>query len=70
MKIVNCVPHPMTIHTRGGVVILVVSALTALHAPERLDLYSPGPLIRDEQGRTIGCEGLRQYVAAIDSASK
>jgi hypothetical protein len=41
-------------------VILVVSALVA-EAAERLDVMSPGELLRDENGGIIGAKGLSSY---------
>lgn len=37
---------------------LVVSRLVAEACPERADLLIPGPAIRDEAGRAVGCDGL------------
>lgn len=37
---------------------LVVSRLVAEACPERDDLLLPGPAIRDETGRIVGCRGL------------
>ena len=39
----------------------IVSAMIASHpdATGRTDIYSPGDLIRDDQGRPIACDGLR-----------
>ena len=37
--------------------LLIVSALVRLANPGRLDLLSPGKLVRDEKGRIVGCEG-------------
>lgn len=42
-------------------VILVVSALVA-GAVNRVDVYSPGNLLRDGEGNVIGAEGLCAYV--------
>lgn len=39
-------------------VYLVVSRLVAAACPERKDLLIPGPLVRDDEGRVIGCRGL------------
>lgn len=41
-------------------VVLVVSAMVRTHASMegRLDVASPGPLVRDAQGQPIGCQGL------------
>lgn len=41
-------------------VLLVVSALVA-EAAERLDVMSPGELLRDENGVIIGAKGLCSY---------
>jgi len=38
--------------------VLVVSRLVAGARPDRTDLVFPGELIRDDQGRPIGCRGL------------
>ena len=40
--------------------ILVVSLLVKQAAGNRFDLASPGQLIRDEEGRPIGCDGLNK----------
>lgn len=39
-------------------VFLVVSTMVRVACPDRDDLLSPGPLVRDEEGRPVGCEGL------------
>jgi hypothetical protein len=36
----------------------VVSGQVRTALPHRLDLYSPGDLVRDEKGVVIGCRGL------------
>lgn len=36
----------------------IVSRLVASACPERKDLLIPGPLVRDEDGKVIGCNGL------------
>lgn len=38
--------------------IFIVSLLVRQAMPERKDLYSPGKLLRNEQGQPIGCVGL------------
>ena len=43
----------------GRVCITSRSIAARLRRP---DVVSPGPLIRDEEGRVIGCSGLRRYV--------
>ena len=40
-------------------VFLIVSGMVASAAP-RTDVLSPGDLVRDENGRPIGCRGLRR----------
>jgi len=40
-------------------VVLIVSGMVASAEP-RLDLMSPGPLVRDDEGKVIGCLGLRR----------
>ena len=37
---------------------LVVSAMVRLAAPGRADLFSPGELVRGEDGQPKGCKGL------------
>jgi hypothetical protein len=39
-------------------VIYVVSRIVKNAAPERKDVYAPGPAVRDRDGRVMGCEGL------------
>lgn len=39
-------------------VFLVVSRLVASACLDRRDLLIPGPLLRDESGKVIGCKGL------------
>ena len=39
-------------------VFLIVSRLVASACPERHDLLIPGPLVRGEDGRPRGCQGL------------
>lgn len=38
--------------------IFIVARLVAAAAPDRKDLMIPGPMIRDDQGRVIGADGL------------
>jgi hypothetical protein len=38
-------------------VLLIVSALVADASPDRLDLVSPGELVRDDKGQPVGCKG-------------
>jgi len=38
--------------------LYLVSALVAQAAPNRVDLVTPGELVRDEAGRVVGCRGL------------
>ena len=39
-------------------VALIVSRLVAAALPERNDLFFPNQLVRDDQGRIIGCKSL------------
>lgn len=39
-------------------IIYVVSASVRQVLPKRVDIVSPGELIRDQDGRPIGCKGL------------
>lgn len=39
-------------------IMFVVSLLVRQALPDRMDLASPGELIRDEEGLPIGCKGL------------
>lgn len=39
-------------------VMLIVSAMVRAALPDRKDLVSPGDLVRDDQGRVIGCKSL------------
>ena len=38
---------------------LIVSAIVKIACPARSDLLSPGELIRDSEGKVVGCKGLR-----------
>lgn len=38
--------------------IYIVSRLVAAACPDRDDLVIPGPLLRDNDGKVIGCDGL------------
>ena len=40
-------------------IFYVVSSLVKSAVPDREDVLSPGELIRDENGRPIGCRGLK-----------
>tara|TARA_Y100000389_G_scaffold183090_1_gene200234 strand:- start:1542 stop:1901 length:360 start_codon:yes stop_codon:yes gene_type:complete len=40
-------------------VVLIVSGMVASRSPRR-DVVSPGPLVRDDKGKPIGCRGLRR----------
>lgn len=39
-------------------VAYIVSRLVASACPSRIDLLIPGPMIRDDDGKVIGCRGL------------
>lgn len=58
---------PLTVPTYGHVVglpdpepgvLLIVSMLVKAAQPHRADLVSPGELVRDQEGRIIGCRSL------------
>jgi len=58
---------PLTRTTMGKVeglpspqpgVLYVVSMVVRAACPERKDVASPGPLVRDEKGQPCGCQGL------------
>ena len=38
----------------------IVSAQVRMALPERKDLLSPGDLVRDDEGRPIGCNGFNR----------
>lgn len=40
-------------------VAFIVSGMVEAQA-DRNDVYSPGPLVRDQKGKPVGCEGLKQ----------
>lgn len=40
--------------------IYVVSGLVRSQLQGRPDVFSPGKLVRDEQGKPVGCHGLRR----------
>jgi hypothetical protein len=39
-------------------VFYIVSAIVLMAAPQRTDIFAPGPLIRTAEGHIIGCRGL------------
>lgn len=39
-------------------VAYIVSGMVAAAVPGRPDVFSPGPLVRDDAGKPIGCNGL------------
>ena len=41
--------------------VFIVSGMVAAMV-ERDDVMSPGPLLRDEEGRPIGCKGLKRSI--------
>ena len=50
--------------------IFVVSMLVAQQHLDRADVYYPAKLIRDEQGRVIGCGALGQINSSVAQAAK
>lgn len=69
---VNLTPHPVNLHLADGQVVTIdpalpdpvpgtvhiVARVVAAQAPERDDLVWPDDLIRDDQGRVVGCRAL------------
>lgn len=47
---------PEYVHKSGN--LYIVSMMVRQALPERIDLASPGDLIRDESGQIIGCKNL------------
>jgi hypothetical protein len=43
--------------------VYIVSGMVAAQVPHREDVFSPGPLVRDENGRPVGAEGLSRTSA-------
>ena len=41
--------------------VFIVSGIVEANT-NRADIYSPGPLVRDDDGKPVGCEGLKQTV--------
>lgn len=48
-----------------GETIYIVSALVLAQCAGRTDVYAPGPAIRDDAGRVIGCAGLSAAPVAV-----
>lgn len=44
----------------NGVDRYIVSGMIKTAVPHRTDVFSPGELVRDENGKPVGCRGLRQ----------
>ena len=40
--------------------VYIVSAMTASAVGGRSDLYTPGDLVKDDEGQVIGCKGLKK----------
>lgn len=47
-------------------VAYIVSRIVADALTFREDLYIPGPMVRDDNGKVIGCQGLSQTINDID----
>jgi len=61
--------YPVSVQETGEVeglpdpvpgVYYIVSTMVRLALPDRLDLLSPGQLVRDDAGRPIGCQTLNR----------
>ncbi len=58
----SCFPPAQenTIYIVSGMFLANIEGMGGLYDP-RTDLWSPGELVRDENGNVIGCIGLSQY---------
>jgi hypothetical protein len=56
---VSGLPEPEPEQDTVYIVSLLVAQAVASQQPERDDVFSPGELIRDDNGRPVGCVGLR-----------
>jgi hypothetical protein len=45
-------------YSHGDPVVYVVSGMTRAAVPDRVDVFQPGELLRNEQGQVVGCIGL------------
>lgn len=45
-------------YAHGDQVVYVVSGMVRSAVPDRVDVFQPGELLRDDDGRVIGCVGL------------
>lgn len=52
---VKNLPDPAS--DENGTIYYIVSAMVKNACPDRKDLISPSGLVRDDQGRVIGCKG-------------
>lgn len=46
--------------------IYIVSIIVALSS-DRTDLYTPGDLLRDDEGRVIGCQGIQRVLGFVNN---
>jgi hypothetical protein len=67
IEVAGAVSIPVTNQSFGDVtdlpepkdgVFYIVSRLVASACPSRIDLLIPGPMVRDDDGKVIGCRGL------------
>lgn len=50
--------------------IFIVSALVLQAVPGRLDVFAPGPALRDEAGKIIGADGLSANISTISTMDR
>lgn len=46
--------------------VFIVSALVLQAVPGRLDVFAPGPALRDETGKIVGADGLSANISTMD----
>ncbi len=51
-------------------VVVIVSAMVRQALPDRTDLVSPGELVRDDEGRPVGCRGFATNFPTQDDWAK
>ena len=43
----------------------IVSGMVLAHCPKRLDVVAPGELVRDDNGKPIGCKGFKSPIVIM-----
>ena len=57
---VSGLPEPETETETEDPIVFVTSGMVNASVPQRRDVTSPGELVRDADGKPIGCKGLRK----------